>query len=59
MVEYKKRVDSASRNVQEAKEIFLQTSLDWDDDWCLGKFDAILDLLDIVRGFLDGYSENR
>ena len=50
---YKNLIDEASKKVQEAKDLFRQKSSNWDDDWCLDKFDYILDQLDIVRGFLD------
>ena len=51
---YKDLIDEALRKVREAKDLFRQKSNNWDDDWCLDKFELILDQLEIVRDFLEG-----
>ena len=51
--EYRGIIDEASKKVQEARELFMQSYDGWDFDWCRDKFDGVQDALEIMRGFLD------
>lgn len=50
---YKELIDVALRNIQEAREMFMQKYDEWDIEWCVDRFDGVMDALEMLRDVFD------